>query len=311
MKTILPAIIVVLLLIVGCSKDKSETTTSGNLHVLVPESVAPAALDEIREFLNLYEANGAKIGFQIVSSGQALSRLGNDSVRFVFSTRALTPTERQQLPQTSGSDLSEVLIAYDAIAVAVNEKNPAAKMTTAELTKILSGEINRWEQLSKSGGMKGTISLVVQDSSDMTSFVEDRLLQGKPLRKNATFTGSSTGTLRSVASQPLSLGLVGITWIDSARVAVKVLQIAETRETTDTLFSVPTQAIGQFYSPHPANIYRSFYPLKRAIYAYWYAPLRSLASGFGAYVSHSDGQKLFLKRNMVPGTQKIKLKGSE
>jgi phosphate transport system substrate-binding protein len=311
MKTMIPAVVVTLMLLAACSQEKSETTTSGNLHVLVPESVAPAALDEVREFLNLYESNGARIDFQVMSSEQALSRLGRDSVRFVFSTRVMTPAERTALPQLSGSDLSEVLVAYDAIAVVVHEKNHITKMTTTELVRILTGDITRWEQLSKSAAMKGSIELVLQESSDVTSFADDRLLQGQALRKTATLTTSSIGTLQSVATRPLSLGLVGTTWIDSVRAAVKVLEIAETRDVTDTLFIVPSQARGQFYTPHPANIYRSFYPLKRAVYAYWYAPLRSLASGFGAYVSHSDGQKLFLKRNMVPGTQKIKLRGAE
>jgi hypothetical protein len=33
-----------------------------------------------------------------------------------------------------------------------------------------------------------------------------------------------------------------------------------------------------------------------------------LAAGFGTYVATSEGQKLFLKYGLLPGTQKIKLK---
>ncbi|MCX6133212.1 MAG: substrate-binding domain-containing protein [Ignavibacteriales bacterium] len=311
MKAMFTSAIVLLILFTGCTREKSETSTRGNLHVLVPESTVPAALDEIREFLNQHASDGAKIEYQIVSSGHALQRLGRDSIRFVFSTRPMTATERQQLPQTEGFELSEVLIAYDAVAVVVHEKNLVTKVTTTELTKILSGEFNRWEQLSKAGAMRGTIELVLQDSSDITSFADARILQGQPLRKGARLTSSSMATLQLVAAQPLAVGLVGITWVDSARVAAKILDIAETRQAGDTTFRVPTEAFGKFYSPHPANIHRSYYPLKRANYAYWYAPLGSLASGFGSFVSHADGQRLFLKRNLVPGTQRIKLRGVE
>jgi phosphate transport system substrate-binding protein len=223
----------------------------------------------------------------------------------------MTVAERQGLPQTNGFELSEVLIAYDAIAVVANDKNPVAKMTTTELTKILSGEISRWEQLSKASAMKGKIELVLQDSSDVTSYIDTHLLQSQHLRKDIRFTSSSPGTLRSVAAQPLALGIVGITWVDSAHAATKILDLAETRQTTDTTFRVPAGEFGNYHSPHPANIHRSFYPLKRAIYAYWYGPLGSLAMGFGSYVSHADGQRLLLKRNIVPGTQPIKLKGDE
>ncbi len=311
MKRITVASLACLLLLAGCLREKSETSTRGNLHVLIAESTLPAAVDEVKEFLNINSSDGAKIGYEVVSSDQAIQRLGRDSIRFVFATRPMTAAERQLLPHTDGFELSEVLIAYDAIAVVANDKNPVAKMTTTELTKILTGETNRWEQLSKANAMKGKIELVLQDSSDVSSFIDARLLQGQHLRIDARFTKSSPGTLRAIAAQPLAVGLVGITWADSARAAGKVLDLAETRQTSDTTFRVPTEAFGKFYSPHPANIYRSYYPLKRAIYAYWYAPLGSLASGFGFFVSHADGQRLFLKRNIVPGTQLIKLRGIE
>ncbi|MGA3243481.1 MAG: substrate-binding domain-containing protein [Bacteroidota bacterium] len=309
MKSITLAFLGCLVLLIGCSKEKSETSTRGNLHVLIAESTLPAAIDEVREFLGLHSSDGANIGYEVVSSDQAIQRLGQDSIRFVFMARPMTAAERQRLPQTDGYELSEVLIAYDAIAVVANDKNPVAKLTTTELTKILSGEINRWEQLSKANAMKGKIELVLQNSSDVTAFIAARLLQSQNLRKDARFTNSSLGTLQSIGTQPLAVGLVGVTWVDSAHAATKVLDIAENRQTTDTTFRVPTEAFGKFFSPHPANVYRSYYPLKRAIYAYWYAPLGSLANGFGFFVSHADGQRLFLKRNIVPGTQPIKLRG--
>lgn len=311
MKSITVAALVCLVLLAGCTREKSETSTRGNLHVLFAESALPPAVDEVREFLNLYANDGAKIGYEVVTSEQAIARLGRDSIRFVFTTRPMTAAERQTIPQATGFDLSEVLIAYDAIAVVVNDRNLVAKMTTTELTKILAGEINRWEQLSKANAMRGKIELALQDSSDITMFIGARLLQGRQLRKDTRFTNSSLGTIRTIAAQPLALGLVGVTWVDSAHEATKVLELAETRQTVDTTFRVPAEAFGEFHSPHPANIYRSYYPLKRAIYAYWYAPLGSLATGFGSYVSHADGQRLFLKRNIVPATQRIKLRGVE
>ncbi len=311
MRTYCLITIACLIAFAGCTREKSETSTRGHLHILIPESAVPPAIDEVRAFLNMYSSDGANIDYQIVSSDQAIRRIGRDSIRFIFSTRPLSVSERLQLPRTEGSDLGEVLIAYDAIAVVVQEKNLVGEMTTDELAKVLSGEIGRWEQLSKSKGMKGKIELVFEDSSDVASYVDARILQGKSVRTDFKRANSSLGTLQLVAAQPLAIGLTGVTWIDSAHAATKTLDIAEDRHTSDTTFRVPNNAFGKFYSPHPANIYRTYYPLKRAIYAYWYAPLGSLAIGFGSYVSHADGQRLFLKRNIVPATQVIKLKGVE
>ena len=311
MKSMTVISVACLVLLVGCAREKSETSTRGNLHVLIAESALPPAVDEVKAFLDLHASEGANIGYEVVSSEQAIQRLGRDSIRFAFTTRSMTPAERQHLPQTEGFELSEVLIAYDAMAVVVNDKNLIAKMTTTELSKILSGEINRWEQLSKANAMKGRIELVLQDSSDVTSFIDAHLLQGQHLRNDARFSRSSLGTLRAIAAQPLAVGLVGVTWVDSSHAALKVLDLAENRQMTDTTYRVATEAFGKFHSPHPANIYRSYYPLKRAIYAYWYAPLGSVATGFGFFVSHADGQRLLMKRNIVPGTQPIKLRGVE
>ena len=145
MKSITVASLACLVLLVSCTKERSETSTRGNLHVLIAESTVPVAVDQVKEFLSLHASDGAQIGHEVVSSEQAIGRLGRDSIRFAFTTRPMSAAERQRLPQTEGFDLSEVLIAYDAIAVVVNEKNLVSKMTTTELTKILSGEINRWE----------------------------------------------------------------------------------------------------------------------------------------------------------------------
>jgi hypothetical protein len=104
---------------------------------------------------------------------------------------------------------------------------------------------------------------------------------------------------------------VGINWIDSARVAAKSLKLAETRQTTDTTHRVAPEAFGQYYSIHPAHIYRTYYPLKRSIYIYTYAHLGSIAGGFGTFIAGKDGQRLFLDRNIVPGTQPIRLRAPQ
>ena len=311
MKTLNILAVAFLLLAAGCAPDKNETATRGKLRVLAAESVLPPMTDEVREFLNLHAVDGAVITLESGSSDDAIRRLGRDSVRLIVTTRPMTDPERRNLPPIKGFELSTLLVAYDGMAVVVNGKSTVAKITTTELTGILTGELLRWEQLSHAGDAKGKFDLVLQDSSDVKSFLDARILHGRPVRKETRFTSSSPATLQAVAAQPNAIGLVGVTWVDSVHASVKVLDIKETRSATDTSVHVADGSTVNFYSPHPANIYRSYYPLKRAIYAYWYALPGSLASGFGGFISRAEGQRLFLKRNMVPATQPIKLKGAE
>jgi phosphate transport system substrate-binding protein len=311
MKTSMMLTLSLLLFITGCSHEKAETTTRGHLHALFAESTAPVMIEEVNQFLSSYSRAGANITYEVVSSEDAIRRMLHDTLRYVVSTRPMSQAERKQLPRIEGFDLNEIVIAYDGMAVVVNPKNDIEKITTVELSKILSGEIRRWEQLSNAETIKGTIEVVYQDSSDVSLFAESRILQGKGLRKDLQRTTSSLATLRVVAERPLSIGLAGVLWADSAHLSAKILKVAETRETRDTTFRVPPERIGKFCTPHPANIYRNYYPLKRAIYAYTFGPVASFASGFGTFVANKEGQKIFLEKNVVPGTQPIRLKTTE
>ncbi|HAL56413.1 MAG TPA: hypothetical protein DCP63_08060 [Bacteroidetes bacterium] len=297
-------------LIDRCAPEKPETTTKGHLHVLIAESVAPVIVAEVNEFLSIYAKNGANITYSIVSSNEAIESFVIDTIRCIIVTRPLTTEERRQVLQHE-TDISEILLAYDGLAGVVHYKNPVEQITTTELREILSGKMKRWEQLSKAKGANGPISVVVQDSSDVTMFLGTRLLHGQPIRSPILRAASSLLTLRTLAGRPQAIGFVGIDWIDSGRVPAKVLEVAELDAKADTTFPPPIESVGKFYTPHPAHIYRSYYPMKRAIYFYAKARPGTLVNGFGSYVANKDGQRLFLKRNLVPGTQPIRLRVPE
>jgi phosphate transport system substrate-binding protein len=311
MKNVMMVTLSLTVLFAGCSREKAETTTRGHLHALFAESTAPVMIEEVNQFLNAYSKAGADITYEVVSSEDAIRRMLHDTIRYVVSTRPFSPAERKQLPKVEGCDLNEIIIAYDGIAVVVHQRNLVEKITTEELSKILSGEIRRWEQLSNAEAMKGTIEILYQDSSDVSLFTATRILQGKALRKDLRMTPSSLATLRSVAERPLSIGLVGVLWVDSARVPAKVLKVGVTSEVQDTMFRVSPERIGRFCTPHPANIYRNYYPLKRAIYAYTFGHVASFASGFGTFVANKEGQKIVLGKNVVPATQPIRLRAPD
>lgn len=299
-----------LLFLYGCQPEKTETTTKGHLHVLIAESIAPAMIQEIDEFHSIYAKNGANVTYSITSSDEAIRQFVQDTIRTIITTRPLTQQERDALTSYQ-EGITEIRIAYDALVVVVHHKNPVDQITTTDLRGILTGTITRWEQLARSKGARGRIETILQDSSDVTMYLQSRILRGDTIHANWKRTASSLQTLKAVVESPLALGIVGLDWLDSARVPAKVLEIAELNEKADTTFPAPIETIGKFYNPHPANIYRSYYPLKRAIYFYAKARMGTLVSGFGSYVSNKDGQEIFLKRHLVPGTQPIRLKSSE
>jgi phosphate transport system substrate-binding protein len=291
-------------LFLGCTPENKESTTKGKLHVFVPESIAPVMIDEVNEFLGLYQLNGAHITDTIVSAETVIHKFVQDTAHIAFLPRPLTLAEKEQVKALS-ANLNELIVAYDGIVAVVHPKNKIAEMTTTELQKILSGTMTHWDQIAKP--MKGTIKIYCQDSSDVTEYLTQRLLKQNGLSAKFTHTSSDMQTLRLVEKDPLAVGFVALGWIDSAKSAAKILNLGRTNEDTDTTFATPAETRGKFFSPHLANIYRNYYPLKRAIYMYTRGQV-DLAAGFGSYVATSEGQKLFLKHGLLPGTQRIKLK---
>jgi phosphate transport system substrate-binding protein len=294
-----------LFLLLGCSTEKKETTTRGNLHIFIPESIAPVMIDEVNEFMSLYKANGAQITFTIVSAEQAAQRFIHDTTRIVFLPHALKPYEKDSIDKASPA-LNELVVAYDGILAVVHPTNTIEQVTTTQIQKILSGTISQWKQLAVTKPMKGVIKIYCQDSSDVTEYLTQRLVRQYGITANVTHTTSDLHTLQSVEKDPFSIGFVALGWFDSTKSTVKILNLGRTHEDIDTTFTPPANAAGKFFSRHPANIFLNYYPLKRAIYMYSRGQV-DLAAGFGTYVATAEGQKLFLKRGLLPGTQKIKL----
>jgi phosphate transport system substrate-binding protein len=301
-------LVLLLLFFSACRQKASETTTSGHLYVLVTQSAAPALIEEINQFLNTYREQGAHITYSVVPSENAIYQFVNDTVRCMFSIRRLSTEERQHVSSTSKFDLTEVLVAYNGVAAVVNQKNSVNQMTVEEIRDILTGKITRWEQLSHPAMMRGRIEVLYQDSSDISWYLAHRVLQGREVRRDVSRVYSSVQTLNSVADRRSSMGFVGVSWIDSVGTAVKVLKLGETSQPADTSFYVPSEALGKFFSPHPAYIYQRYYPLRGVVYFYARAPLESLASGFGFFVAGNEGQSLFLAKKLVPGTREIRLR---
>jgi phosphate transport system substrate-binding protein len=296
-------------LLLGCSNEQKETTTKGRLHIFIPESIAPVMTNEVDEFLGLYRKSGAQITYTVASSETAAHHFVQDTGRIVFLPRLLTSQEKEYVKNISPY-FNELAVAYDGIVVIVHPMNEIKQMTTTDIQKVLSGTVSRWEQLTFAKPIKGKIKIFCQDSSDVLEFLKQRLLKQTILSRKISRTSSDLQTLRSVEKDPMSLGFVALSWIDSAKSQAKILDLGRTKEDTDTTFAPPPESAGKFYSPHPAYIFLNYYPLKRAIYMYTRTHV-DLAAGFGTYVATSEGQKLFLKRGLLPGTQKIKLRTTE
>lgn len=301
------SICIATVLLFGCQPEKKETTTRGNLHVLFAESVAPAMIAEVDAFQSLYEKNGSHVTYEILTAQQVNSRFVLDTTKVIATTIPLDSKEQDLVRKTSGT-LVEVTIAYDGLALITSPRNPCEKITKAEIRDLLGGKTKRWEELTHANGAHGQLKLTFQDSSDITAFIDRRLMDGFTFPKLSRRTTSSLQTVALVEHDPLALGFVGLPWLDSVKGRVKPLKVATSKNDADTAFSPAKESVGEFYGLHPAYLHLNYYPLKRAIWLYTRSMGGDVAAGFSSFVSTFEGQQILFQHGLLPGTQQIKIR---
>ena len=294
----------------GCPPEKAETPTKGRLHVLIAESAAPPLIREVDAFMAVYGPHGAEVTYEVVPSELAVSRFILDTTRLIFTTIPLTPQEEETVRRLAGS-MTSITVAYDALTPVVHYRNPVERITTTDILRLLDGTVTRWEQLSNPRNKRGRITLALREPSDELVYLRSRLGLAGAVTRRRLSPGDNLDLLRSVLADENTLGIVGQSWIDSAHVPAKALEVAADAPLADTTYSIPSEAMGKFFAPHPAHIYRSYYPLKRSIIMYTKSLRGDLASGFGTFVANKEGQRIFLDAGLVPGTQPIRLRGNK
>ena len=116
----------------GCGKTEAGTVaTDGSTSMeKVIGALGEAFSEKNSEIQFTYNPTGSGSGIAAVSEGRCDIGL---------SSRALKDDEKATLTGT--------VLAYDGIAVIVNLENPIENITSDEIMKIYTGEINNWSEL--------------------------------------------------------------------------------------------------------------------------------------------------------------------
>ncbi|MFH0990646.1 MAG: substrate-binding domain-containing protein [bacterium] len=294
-----------LIIFTGCTQNKESSAADTVLQVLIPESAAPVLIAQVDSFKALRPELAPSLSFSVLQSEETIVQFTRNNARLIFTTRKLS-SEEKHLVSDNPQDIDEVLVAYDAIAVITHGKIRTAQVSTDELQGILTGTITRWEQLEHANGTSGRIKVILQDSSDVAAYLKGRLLREKPLRNDFHRTNSSAMTALAVDATPQGIGFVALSWVDTINTNIRVLKLTEKEALTDTLYQVAELARGQYFLPHPANIFRKFYPLRQAVYLYARVERKIIVPSFSRYVT-SKGQRYFLYKGLLPAAQPIRL----
>ena len=294
------------LLLGACSekpKDRfTDTPTTGVIPIAVDEGFEPILQQEIDVFEGVYPSAG--IVSRYCSEVEAVNLLLKDSIRMAVTTRRLTSGERQAIIDRKFIP-HEIKIAEDGIALIVNRQCGDSLFCIADLQKIMTGEITRWEELNSRFG-RGDITLVFDHPNSSTvRFAIDSICRGKPLSPRLRSEISNEKVIDYVAATPGAIGVVGVSWLlnpeDSTRLSfldkVKVAGISR---------ECPATAANS-YRPWQAFLALGDYPLKRDVYVLLTDPRFGLASGFTSFLVSDRGQRIILKSGILPAIQPVRV----
>ncbi len=122
--------IMAVLSLIGCATDSSFITTDGSTSM---EKVI-GILGEVYE-----NEKGISVTYNPTGSSAGISSVDNGRCDIGLTSRYLREDEANKL--------REIVIAYDGIAVIVNQENKIANLSLEEIEKIFKGEITNWKNL--------------------------------------------------------------------------------------------------------------------------------------------------------------------
>ncbi|HYJ37587.1 MAG TPA: substrate-binding domain-containing protein, partial [Chitinophagaceae bacterium] len=242
-------------LVVRCSNPNAgelETTKSGDIHISVDESFKPVIDSQISVFLSSYP--NAKVNAHYKSEADCWRDLFRDSLtRLVIVTRAMSAEEEKFFKDSLNYVPREGILAYDAVAVIVNNKAKDSMFTMNEIREILSGT----SSYKLRPVMDGT------SATSTVRFAIDSILKGKPLGSNVTAARSSEGVIDYVANNEDAIGFIGVSWIGNPEDTNQVSFLKKVRIASIECVSCTRET---FVKPYQGNIAEKRYPMVRSLY---------------------------------------------
>ena len=217
--------LLVMMSLVACNDDKkgheSGSTTTETKSVSTDGSTSMekviGALGE--SFMNNNE--GVNFTYNPTGSGSGITAVSEGRCDIGLSSRALKDEEK-------AGGLAETVLAYDGIAIIVNNDNPVTNISLEDLTKVYNGEITNWKDL---GGNDGEIVLIGREAGSGTRDGFETITNTKDLCKYRQELTSTGDVITTVSTNPDAIGYASLASVKDSVKALTVDGVTATEAT--------------------------------------------------------------------------------
>jgi phosphate transport system substrate-binding protein len=290
-------IVGLLYITVGCNdgkqQSKTDTPNKGTINISVDESFKPVISEQIKVYRSSFPETNIIATYK--SEAECFRDLQKDSTRMIIVARGLHKDELKFFNTNLKYNPLYGILAYDAVAVIVNNKATDSVFTLQDLQKLLSGN--------------NANKKVVVDGTNATStvrFLLDSVLNGKSFGANVNATANSKAVVDYVANNIDAVGFVGSSWVgndedpEQRAVSSKIrLALVE---------CVRCEEKGFFAKPSQATLSYRQYPLVRPLFYVLKENYTGLGTGFMNFMSLERGQLIFRRAYLVPAKMDFQLR---
>lgn len=194
------------------SKTSSSSEISGNVSLNGSTSMESVVGILSEKFMQDY--SGVKITYDATGSGTGIEAASNGTCDIGLASRDLKPAEKQK-------GLVQTTVAYDGIAIIVNESSSISNLSVEELASIYTSKVTNWSEL---GGENLAIACIGREAGSGTrdGFESITKTGGKcVLSQELTSTGA---VIEAVKNSPNAIGYASFSSVEGKK-GIKVLRI--------------------------------------------------------------------------------------
>lgn len=263
-------------------KENTEGDKAGaavTLTVKGSDTVLPLAQQQAEKYMQQHQ--DAAITIVGGGTGVGLSALEEGTTDLAMASRNLKTEEKLKF-KGAKKDIKEALIAYDALSVVVNPKNPVKQLTREQLEAIFTGKITNWKEVG--GADLKIVAYSRETSSGTYEFFKEEVLNKKNYASNILMMPATGSIVQSVGQTEGAIGYIGLAYETND---VKALAVSYDQGKT-------------FVMPGVDAAKDKTYPISRPLYFFYDATSEGKVKPFVDFVMSAEGQKIVLATGYVP-----------
>ena len=289
--------------LLGSCKDKkpkngrTDTYSSGTIKFVSDESFSPI-IDEQREIFEFIYPK-AKLIPVYTNELDGVNMLMKEQVYLAITSRNFTQREKENLESRRFRPIA-IPLAFDGLALIVNNSNPDTIISIHDIKQILSGKVAKWKALYPNSKLDSIEVAFDNKQSSTVHYCVDSLLGGKPINSpNIYAVDKSAEVIDFVERHPNAIGIIGSNWLNDKRDTTNVTFKRNIR--VMGVSKIHPATVASSWKPYQYYLWNGNYPLVRTIYALLNDPRMGLPWGFANFMSADHrGQRIFFKAGLLP-----------